>query len=1557
MKNEIGRKLTSLTIMAIMFAGGMTLAIPGFMPEASAAETTEGLLTVSTTTLQGVAILEIVVNDPDISNTADDISAPSASVGGTSYDLTQGTNGKWYVYVVDASQAALFDADPNGFEYGILCVEGLGTEESASTLIVGTSTDIYVNVLEAHSANWTNAGALGEGSCQDADGMVAALDSTVGTTSRQDMTAAVLQNAPALSDPNGDQTNLGQRLHKLNASGYGSWPYIISVNLTAGDNEVAYGSDSIIVAYGNTDDETSIEIANRNPGDQAEIHMTITDPALNIDPTTADIWSFNLAAAASASSVIFSNNGTNNALDPQELGQHDCVDNCRVSSNVITGLGTGLYATTAAIFTETGASTDVFESFDATGAGSWKTIEGASADGQVIYSYGGNSVDQIITYTDATISMDNGGGDWAPGTAATITVVDAEANRNPTSAETLNAYDETVTLPTIVMGTGGLTLAEGKNPALSVSTGGTNVNVDAASSTGVNIGSGDGGMVYNLTVNNVTDNSERLRIINTSCDGANGCMGTSVSTWLNVTTGHTRADLEKLAGTVVLNYDIRGYADLASSTGIAVFVTDAGDNVTDNASGIILVEGAADGTGGNVKSGSVDLDDGSYYFRNPDVSAVKNFSGVGVADTSFITVNFRVYHAAGDVPSSTADYAISADFCNFDQANGSLTHNCIYRLEAVETGENTGVFEGSVEYINLNNSTANGAISGEHDGGDQEVEGLLGYIRGDALSVVLMDSVSGSDSVRVVYNDTDAFQVATKIGAQLETSTHTGDISLDADSYGAADIATITIVDADLNTDSAARDTYQNSSTTFNVTVTQSGKSGTEQLVAAAMTIIETGDNTGVFVGTFAVPDYKGSDMELVYYDSKDAGGSAVEYYDTATVVSNSGSIAFDRSVYPVPFTSGDLRTGSNNESLQTEAGTVTAWITVSDADQTDDTLTTSAGSTAGTILIKHTNSTGTSTIFTAGSAGGAVDATAGVRAAELGVLSEIVIGSSEFEVSMSISETLSNTAGTLTVQSGDVIQAWYVDTADSAGSTSTFYDSSTFDLRTGTLSIDKDVYVMGSDMVITVTDPDLNLDSTTCESYAMSLIEWDSAADSSQLLATSTATNTSTYFTSNPSSIEETGCDTGVFQTVTTLPVKTIGDGGDPEYGETFTLTYRDVGLSGESDVEGDTADIEAYGSISNFGALIELDKALYNWTDTVYITITAPDHNNNTAAEETIGTSSLPIQVTSRNGKMCTTAKGSAYAIAAETGPDTGVFTMEVALEGYALTQAHNTPSVGDVCSATSSTAGELQMAGQTDGVSVSYEYTDSVVVVASASVAFNIAEAGFDTSSASAGGSAVLTVTDADENTNSAIIDTFNVSVFSDSDNGGFTLVMNETDEDTGVFEGTVNFTSTDSTSGSNLRVSEGDTVTAEYSDKTLPEPYTDSDSLTVASTLTIGTAFPPLERAPAANARVVDAFGSSVAEVSAGQQVQIAADVSNGQSGDQAFAYLVQVQDGDGVTVSLAWITGSLTAGQSMSPALSWTPSDSGSYTATVFVWESVDNPTALSPTTSVSIDVV
>ncbi|MSV27124.1 MAG: hypothetical protein EXS75_05925, partial [Nitrosarchaeum sp.] len=195
-----------------------------------------------------------------------------------------------------------------------------------------------------------------------------------------------------------------------------------------------------------------------------------------------------------------------------------------------------------------------------------------------------------------------------------------------------------------------------------------------------------------------------------------------------------------------------------------------------------------------------------------------------------------------------------------------------------------------------------------------------------------------------------------------------------------------------------------------------------------------------------------------------------------------------------------------------------------------------------------------------------------------------------------------------------------------------------------------------------------------------------------------------------------------------------------------------------------------------------------------------------------------------------------------------------------------------------------------------------------------------------------------------------------IWSDSDAGGIDLTVTETNEATGIFEGTVFFTVSDSSAGSRLRVAEGDTVTAEYEDNTLPNPYTTADELNISATSLIGTVVPPLERAPAANLRTVDAFGNSLSTVAVDQQVQLTADLSNGQDREQQFAYLVQIQDGNGVTVSLAWITGSLSNGQSFSPALSWIPTEAGTYTATAFVWESIDNPTALSPPVSTTITV-
>jgi len=244
-----------------MFAGlGLVQGVPSFMPVASADfSLTDGELSVSSEFIQGAAILEIVVNDPDISSTDDDINnGASVIVGGTSYDMTQGVNGKWYLYVVDSSISQLMDADDNGMEYGILCTEGLGINKSASDLIVDTSTDVWAAV----NVN-TVSSVLLSGNCLDADGAIGTDDDTAGSTSRQDLTAAILQDAPTLSnhdDKTAGQTglDLGQRGHGLNESGYGSWPYILAIELND-DNIIEYGSDMLNVEFGNTDDEASLK--------------------------------------------------------------------------------------------------------------------------------------------------------------------------------------------------------------------------------------------------------------------------------------------------------------------------------------------------------------------------------------------------------------------------------------------------------------------------------------------------------------------------------------------------------------------------------------------------------------------------------------------------------------------------------------------------------------------------------------------------------------------------------------------------------------------------------------------------------------------------------------------------------------------------------------------------------------------------------------------------------------------------------------------------------------------------------------------------------------------------------------------------------------------------------------------------------------------------------------------------------------------------------------------------------------------------------------------------
>jgi hypothetical protein len=157
----------------------------------------------------------------------------------------------------------------------------------------------------------------------------------------------------------------------------------------------------------------------------------------------------------------------------------------------------------------------------------------------------------------------------------------------------------------------------------------------------------------------------------------------------------------------------------------------------------------------------------------------------------------------------------------------------------------------------------------------------------------------------------------------------------------------------------------------------------------------------------------------------------------------------------------------------------------------------------------------------------------------------------------------------------------------------------------------DKSVYIIGSDIILTLIEPDFDLDNDAAETYDLDLIEWDSDArtvtiggenESTDALETSTAG----AFDPEPSAFRETGDSTGIFQVVLEMP--SALQGTNLERGEQIDLEYTDWGPSGADYVGADDEDVNLTIYTSNFGATVELDQKVYTWTDKVYITIVAP-------------------------------------------------------------------------------------------------------------------------------------------------------------------------------------------------------------------------------------------------------------------------------------------------------------------------------------------------------------
>jgi hypothetical protein len=222
-------------------------------------------------------------------------------------------------------------------------------------------------------------------------------------------------------------------------------------------------------------------------------------------------------------------------------------------------------------------------------------------------------------------------------------------------------------------------------------------------------------------------------------------------------------------------------------------------------------------------------------------------------------------------------------------------------------------------------------------------------------------------------------------------------------------------------------------------------------------------------------------------------------------------------------------------------------------------------------------------------------------------------------------------------------------------------------------------------------------------------------------------------------------------------------------------------------------------------------------------------------------------------------------------------------------------------------------------------------------------------------SASGEGIIRIID--ESIDPSKMDNLKIRIKSKKDKTGIIIKIQEKDKNSGIFEGVVKFTTTGQSNSPKLLVSDEDMVTAIYDSTNRSESYSPNERIIISATTAIGSPkLPALERVPASNLRVLDKDNKELSIISKDQHVQITADLFNNLNNEQPFAYMVQISDSNGVTVKTSRMSSSIGPYQTCTVSQLWIPDTQGTYNITIYVWESVDNPSALSPTLSITMNV-
>ena len=840
--------------------------------------------------MSGPQVIEVVVIDRDINETDELQSEPDVTVNGHILRMVQAVDGNWYGYFADRERVQIADNTVGlpgfGLDYGEFCRE--------SSEIVGID-------------------------LSDTDGFAIPRNITSGSNGLDDLgmcDTTITESDPFINhvvrEPKDVNTNpvvpRGQIGINVNA-----WPLIQLYDLNPTGNVVVQynkggGVQTTTLTFDTVQDFADLELDRSVYPRDSQVHFIITDLALNIDPTDEDSWTFGTNnAAPMVVYQAFNENGDIDAdgtagavniidlledlmfddngillIEPDAV--HSGIDVINLfdteDQQIISGDSAAEAVSAGGSFapgsqpisvTEQGPNSGIFSSSDEGDQSGLRIKADALRGTTATIDYNDTPASILTGFFTAAIDIQPVDDEWNSGEEIPVVVRDNDLNKNSRADEDLDLFNpEVVSIPSLQTG----------NPF-------TLENLISARLAGTE-----------LVVDDVQVFSQRamLRV-------ASGDINIPDGSTLALTLSDTFADLYEsirnpsgsFSGFNFFNFDIRSFRQISRNI--------ASIDITDGRRRTRLIE--------SDYQSMINLDDAT----EDSVFAMDTIANVQVIFT------FNV--DGSEVVTDGTILPIVCDFFSFGKINDGIgtderINNMIVRLELEETGDNTSLFAGSLEFTMLNQ--LNILDPNTYEG--------LSPIADDPTFIVPKGFLDG-DAPQVNYFDIATDGSPTRRRDQEEAPSHTGSISFERESYRSGDTITVTFEDQDLNTDAdlfdiyfrvdpadfpsdPARDTLGKPGLGNYTTralgafgrlfdITFNGERWTSGLTAnggvcgeagipddgltdSGFVLVETSRNSGVFVGSFRVPEtFCNASTEMI--ESTLGTEVRVNYIDFATAV------------------------------------------------------------------------------------------------------------------------------------------------------------------------------------------------------------------------------------------------------------------------------------------------------------------------------------------------------------------------------------------------------------------------------------------------------------------------------------------------------------------------------------------------------------------------------------------------------------------------------------------------------------------------------------------------